>query len=44
MQFIMDLIYGIKGFFDVLLAVPFFGPLLVIGTSALIVAKAVRSR
>lgn len=44
MQFIMDLIYGIKGFFDVLLAVPFFGPALVIGASFYMVAKAVRSR
>lgn len=44
MQFIMDFIYGIKGFFDILLAVPFFGPLLVIGTSLCMVAKAIRSR
>lgn len=44
MQFIMNFIYGVKAFFDVLLAVPFFGPALVIEASFCIVAKAVRSR
>ena len=44
MQFIMDVIYGIKAFFDVLLAVPFFGPVLVIGTSALMVIKAAKGK
>ena len=44
MQIFMDIIYGIKDFFDILAAIPIFGPALVIGTSALIVAKAIRSR
>lgn len=44
MEFFMNLIYGIKGFFDVLAAVPIFGPALVLGTSFCIVAKAIRSR
>ena len=44
MQFFMDFIYGIRAFFDILLAVPFFGPILVIGASLRIVAKAIRSR
>lgn len=32
MQVFMDIIYGIRAFFDVLAAVPFFGPLLVIAS------------
>lgn len=44
MEFIMDIARVIRAFFDVLLAVPFFGPVLVIGASFHIVAKAVRSR
>lgn len=44
MEFIMDIAQVIRAFFDVLLAVPFFGPVLVIGASLCIVAKAIRSR
>lgn len=44
MEFIVDIARVVKAFFDVLLAVPFFGPALVIGASVCMVAKAVRSR
>lgn len=44
MQIFMDIIYEVRAFFDVLAAVPFFGPLLMITTSVLIVANSIRSR
>ena len=44
MSFIMDLIELIKAFFEVILAVPIFGPLLLIGAVVPFIVKAIRHR
>ena len=44
MESIMNFALSIRAIFDVLEAIPFFGPLLVISTSVAMVANAVRSK